>query len=88
MGACGHVLSRQALNDAPPRGSGTGRAYPVLKGPRQSDWIPGPIPGQGGRRNGLTGSEIMSAHDYHHEEKWWYGLLPGLVFYRLMAPPL
>jgi hypothetical protein len=47
-----------------------------------------PILGQGGRRNGLTGAEILPAHDYRNEGKRSYGFLCGLVFFRLVAPPL
>jgi hypothetical protein len=50
--------------------------------------MPGPILGQGGRRNGQTGGEILPAHVYHNEGKRRYGLLPGLVHFRFMAPPL
>jgi hypothetical protein len=50
--------------------------------------MPGPIPGRGGRRVGQTGSKILPAHDYHHEEKHSYGLLTGSFLFRLVAPPL
>jgi hypothetical protein len=33
-GACGHVLSCQALNDVVSQGFGSGGACPVLKSPR------------------------------------------------------
>jgi hypothetical protein len=48
----------------------------------------GPVPGQGGRRNGKTGGEILPAHVYCNEEKRRFGLLSGLVLFRLVAPPL
>jgi hypothetical protein len=40
VGACGHVLSCQALNVTVSRGPGFGGAYPILEAPRH-------IPGQG-----------------------------------------
>jgi hypothetical protein len=48
----------------------------------------GPIPGQGGKRNGQTGDEILPAHVYHNEGKRRCGFLIGLVFFRLVTPPL
>jgi hypothetical protein len=48
----------------------------------------GLIPVQGGRRNGLTGGEIVPTHDYRNEGKRLCGLLLGLVLFRLGAPPL
>jgi hypothetical protein len=66
MGACGHVLSRQVVNVV-----AVGKAYPILKAPPPgwSDCIAGPIPGQGGRQAGQTGSEILPTHDYCNEGK-------------------
>jgi hypothetical protein len=48
----------------------------------------GPVPGRGGRQNELTGGEIPLAHVYHNEEKRMCELLPGIVLFRLTAPPL
>jgi hypothetical protein len=46
-----------------------GKIYAILEGPGWSDWMPGPIPGRGGRRAGQTGGEILPAHVYHNEEE-------------------
>jgi hypothetical protein len=48
----------------------------------------GPIPSQGRRRNGQTGGEILSSHVHHNEGKQMCGLLPGLVHFRMVVPPL
>jgi hypothetical protein len=48
----------------------------------------GPIVSQGGRWNGQTCGEILPAHVYHNEGKRRCGLLPGLVLFKLVAPPL
>jgi hypothetical protein len=45
------------------------------------------VPG-GGRQNGLTGGEILPGHDYRNEGKCWCGLLPGLIHFKLVTPPL
>jgi hypothetical protein len=45
----------------------------------RSDWMLEPISGLGERWKGLTGGEILPAHDYHNEGKRWCGLLSGLV---------
>jgi hypothetical protein len=45
-------------------------------------------PGRGERRSGLTGDEILPAHDYHNTGKCLRGLLLGLVLFKLVAPPL
>jgi hypothetical protein len=63
MGACGPILSCHTLNVVASRGPDTGSAYPVLKALGRSDLMPGLIPGRGGRRSGLTSSEILPAHD-------------------------
>jgi hypothetical protein len=44
--------------------------------------------GQGGRCDRQTGGEMLPAHTYHRVEKLWRGLLPGLVPFRLVIPPL
>jgi hypothetical protein len=44
------------------------KIYVILEAPGWSDWMSGPIPGQGGRQVGQT-CEIMSAHVYHNEEE-------------------
>jgi hypothetical protein len=44
-------------------------------------------PEWGGRHNGQTGGEILPVHVYHDEGKRRCGLLPGLVHFRLVAPP-
>jgi hypothetical protein len=36
----------------------------------------------------LTGAKILPSHDYHNEGKQWCGLLPGLVLFRLVVPPI
>jgi hypothetical protein len=45
MRACDYILSCQAINVAASQDPGTSRAYPILKTPGQSDWMPEPIPG-------------------------------------------
>jgi hypothetical protein len=85
VGSCGHVSLHRAINVAASRDPGAGRAYPLLKAPGRGDWMLGPIPGRGGRRNGQTGGEIMPAHVYHNEGKRKCRLLPSLVLFRLVA---
>jgi hypothetical protein len=69
VGACGKVLSRQALNVAAFQDPSASIAYLVLKALGRSDWMPGLISGRRGRRNELIGGEIMHAHDYRKEGK-------------------
>jgi hypothetical protein len=88
VGTCGHVLSCQALNVIASRGSGSGDAYPVLKAPGRGCREPGYILSCGMRRTRLTGGKILSAHGFLDKGNCWYGLLPGLVCFRLMVPPL
>jgi hypothetical protein len=60
IGACGHVLSCQALNAIASRGPGSVGAYPVLK-------APGRVLSRGGgglRQNRLIGGKIMLIHGY------------------------
>jgi hypothetical protein len=57
VGSCGHVPSCQALNVVASRGSGVGNSYPLPKAPG----CPSPALGLGGRRDGQTGGEILSA---------------------------
>jgi hypothetical protein len=47
-----------------------------------------PISGRARRQNGQIGGEILYAHVYCNEGKQRRGLLPGLVLFRLVAPPL
>jgi hypothetical protein len=47
-----------------------------------------PIPGRGGERNEQTGGEILPTHIYRTEGKRRWGLLLGLVIFRLVTPPL
>jgi hypothetical protein len=86
--SCGHISSHQAINDAASQDPGADRAYPLLKAPGQGDWMPRPIPGRGGRRNEQPGCEIVPAHVYHNEGRRRCGLHPGLVLFKLLAPPL
>jgi hypothetical protein len=88
VGACGHVLLRQALNVVASRDPGASKAFLILKAPGWSDWVPGLFPGGGERQNGLTSGEILSAHDYRNGGRCWHVLLLGLVLFRLVAPPL
>jgi hypothetical protein len=44
------------------------KIFVILEAPGWSDWMSGPIPGQGGRQVRQT-CEIMSAHVYHNEEE-------------------
>jgi hypothetical protein len=66
VGACGHVLSCQAVNAAASRDPGVGKAYPILKTPEWSDGMSGLVSGRGGRRAERTGGEILPAHDYRN----------------------
>jgi hypothetical protein len=50
--------------------------------------VPGPILGRGGRRVGQIGGEILHAHIFCNEKERWCRLLPGLVLFRFVAPPL
>jgi hypothetical protein len=45
-------------------------------------------PGLWERRDGQSGGEILSAHTNRRVEKWWRGLLPRLVLFRLVTPTL
>jgi hypothetical protein len=38
------------------------KIYLILEALRWSDWMPRPVPGQGGRWVGQTGGEILPAH--------------------------
>jgi hypothetical protein len=62
VGACDHILSRQALNAVASRDSDTVKAYLVRRTPGRSDWMSGLVPGQGGQWNGLTGGKILSVN--------------------------
>jgi hypothetical protein len=85
-GTCGHVLSCQALNVAASQGPGSSGTYPILNGPRR---VPSRASQREGMRlTGLIGDEILTTHGYRYKEKDWCGLLPGLVRFRLVAPPL
>jgi hypothetical protein len=44
--------------------------------------------GLGVRQTGLTGTEILPAHGYQDRGKDWCGLLPGLLLFSLVVPPL
>jgi hypothetical protein len=88
VGSCGHVSSRQAINVTSSRDLNADRAYPLLRAPGWSNWMPEPILGQGRKRNGHTCGEIWPAHVYRIEGRRRRGLLPGLVLFRLVAPPL
>jgi hypothetical protein len=57
------------LNIAASQDPSPSKAYLVLKAPKQSDCMPGLIPGRGVKQNGLTGGEILPAHDYCNEGK-------------------
>jgi hypothetical protein len=48
--------------------------------------MPGLVPGQGWRWNGLTSGKILAAHDYRNEAKRWYGLLSDLDFFLVGGP--
>jgi hypothetical protein len=40
------------------------------------------------RLTGLTGDEILTTRGYRYKGKDYCGLLPGLVLFRMVAPPL
>jgi hypothetical protein len=63
-----------------------GKIYPVLEASGLSDWMPGHVPGQGGRRAGQTVGEILPTHVYRSEEKCRCGLFPSLVLFLLVDP--
>jgi hypothetical protein len=88
VGACGHVQLCQEVNVTTSRDPSIGKAYPILKAPRWSDWMPKPVPGRGGRQVGQIGGEILSVHDYRNEGKRWRRLLPSSVLFRLVTSPL
>jgi hypothetical protein len=47
-----------------------------------------PEPGGGKRWSGLTGGEILPAHDYQDGGMCWRGLLQSLALFSLVVPPL
>jgi hypothetical protein len=55
-------------------------------------WLPGArymlSRGLGVRQTGLIGTKILPAHGYQDRRKDWCGLLPGLLLFRLVVPPL
>jgi hypothetical protein len=55
-------------------------------------WLPGArymlSRGLGVRQTGLTGTEILPAHGYQDRGKDRCGLLPGLLLFSLVVPPL
>jgi hypothetical protein len=52
------------------------------------NWMFGLVLGRGGRWNGLTSDEILSAHNYRNEGKRLCGILLGLILFRFEVPPL
>jgi hypothetical protein len=38
--------------------------------------------------SGQTGGEILPVRGYHYGREDWFGLILGLVLFRLVAPPL
>jgi hypothetical protein len=60
------------------------------KTPRRGYWGPRCVPSRGTRirQVGLIGGEILPARDHLGEGKDWCGLLPGLILFRLVVPPL
>jgi hypothetical protein len=47
-----------------------------------------PEPGGGKQWSGLTGGEILPAHDYQDGGTCWRGLLQSLALFSLVVPPL
>jgi hypothetical protein len=45
-----------------------GKAYLILETPGWSNWMPRPVSGQGERRVGQIGGEILSAHVYRNKK--------------------
>jgi hypothetical protein len=78
----------QEINAIAYRDPEVDRASLVWKAPGRGDWMLGPILGRGGMCNGHTCGKILPAHVYRNEEKRRCGLLPGLVIFKLVAPPL
>jgi hypothetical protein len=60
----------------------------ILEAPGWSDWMLGPVMGQGRKRVKQTGGEILPAHVYRNEEEGWCGILSGSVLFILMLHPL
>jgi hypothetical protein len=58
------------------------------KPPSVHDRRPESCLGRGGRRDGQTGDKIQFVCAYHRVEKWRHGFPPGLILFRLAAPPL
>jgi hypothetical protein len=50
--------------------------------------MPGPVLGQGGRCTEQIGGEIKPAHVYYNEKNVTVWIIPSLVLFRLVAPPL
>jgi hypothetical protein len=50
--------------------------------------MPGPVLSRGGMWVRRTGGKILPAHVYHSEEERLPELLLGLVYFRLVVPPL
>jgi hypothetical protein len=86
VGSCGHVLSCQVINAAASEDPDAGRAYPELKGPGRIDLMPGPIVGQGGRRNGQIGGEILPAHGYRKQGKAMAWITPRFSTFKVGGP--
>jgi hypothetical protein len=57
-----------------------GKTYLILETPGWSYVMLGPVLGHGERQAEDTSGEILPAHIYCKEEKWWCGLFLGLVF--------
>jgi hypothetical protein len=57
------------------------KIYPILETPGWSDWMSGPVPGQGGRRAGQTGGEILPANIYYNEENVIVCITLGLSYF-------
>jgi hypothetical protein len=64
------------------------KIYALWEAPGWSDGRPGSVPGQGGRRVGLTAGEIPPTQIYCIDEERLYELLASLVLFRLVGPYL
>jgi hypothetical protein len=69
VGSYGHIPSCQELSAAASQGPSAGNDYSLLKSPGVLTGRPCLAPDQGGRRDGQTGGEILTAHVYRKVEE-------------------
>jgi hypothetical protein len=90
LDACGYVLSCLALNGAASQGPNSRGTCLVVEPPERGCRVPGCVPSWGVRirLTELIGGKILPTRGYRDGGKDWHRLLPGLVLFRLVIPPL